>query len=77
MGMKQLRDVISDLNTKKGMTIFMNTHLLSEVTKTCSSIGVLNHGKLIYHDSLEKVLQKFKDQNSLEDIYLNITKNND
>ena len=77
MGMKQLRDIISDLNTKKGMTIFMNTHLLSEVTKTCTSIGVLNHGKLIYHDSLEKVLQKFKNQNSLEDIYLGITKNND
>ena len=77
MGMKQLRDIISDLNTKKGMTIFMNTHLLSEVTKTCTSIGVLNHGKLIYHDSLEKVLQKFKTQNSLEEIYLGITKNND
>jgi len=73
MGMKQLRDIILRLNTEKGMTIFMNTHLLSEVAKTCTNIGVLNHGKLIYHDELSKVMEKFKTQSSLEDIYLGMT----
>lgn len=72
MGIKNLRDVIIKLNHEKGMTIFMNTHLLSEVAKTCTTIGVLNHGKLIYKDSLANTLLKFKDDVSLEEIYFNI-----
>ena len=52
-GVKMLRDTIVRLNRELGMTIFMNTHLLAEVTKTCTSIGILRAGRLIHHDSLE------------------------
>lgn len=71
-GVKMLRDTIIRLNDELGMTIFMNTHLLAEVTKTCSSIGILSAGRLIYHDSLERTLRSFPGQDSLEDIYLHI-----
>ncbi len=71
-GVKQLRDIILRLNREKKMTIFMNTHLLSEVMQTCSTIGVLNHGKLIYVDSLANTMKRFKDERSLEQIYLTI-----
>lgn len=37
MGIKKLREIIIKLNKEKGMTIFMNTHLLSEVAKTCTT----------------------------------------
>ncbi len=71
-GVKQLREILLKLNKEKGITIFVNTHLLSEVTQICSSIGVLNHGKLIYQDSLTNTLKKFKNEESLEKIYLSI-----
>lgn len=71
-GVKNLREIIVKLNHELGMTIFMNTHLLSEVTKTCTSIGVLRNGELIYQDSLIHTLKSFPDQASLEDIYLQI-----
>ncbi len=71
-GVKQLREILLKLNKEKEITIFVNTHLLSEVTQICSSIGVLNHGKLIYQDSLKNTLKKFKNEESLEKIYLNI-----
>lgn len=72
MGVKQLRDIILRLNKEEGTTVFMNTHLLSEVTKTCKTIGVLNHGKLIYTDTLANTLKRFHDESSLEEIYLSI-----
>lgn len=72
MGIKKLRETIIKLNKEKGMTIFMNTHLLSEVAKTCTTIGVLNHGKLIYKDSLENTLKRFHDEASLEEIYFSM-----
>lgn len=33
------------LNREYDMTIFMNTHLLSELTKTCTNIGIIKQGK--------------------------------
>jgi ABC-2 type transport system ATP-binding protein len=71
-GVKKLREVILNLNKEEHITIFMNTHLLSEVARTCSTIGILSHGSLIYKDSLENTLNKFKDETTLEDIFLNI-----
>jgi ABC-2 type transport system ATP-binding protein len=71
-GVRNLRDIIVKLNKQQGMTIFMNTHLLSEVTKTCTSIGILRQGELIYQNSLAQTLKSFPNQDSLEDIYLQI-----
>lgn len=71
-GVAQLRDIVVALNRDLGMTVFMNTHLLSEVTKTCTSIGVLRHGELAYHETLEATLAAFPGEDSLEAIYLSI-----
>ncbi len=72
MGIKKLREIIIKLNKEKQMTIFMNTHLLSEVAKVCTTIGVLNSGKLIYKNSLKETLKRFNNESSLEEIYFNI-----
>lgn len=76
-GIKDLRNILVRLNKEEEITIFMNTHLLSEVTKTCKTIGVISHGKLIYTDTLEKTLKKFNNEDSLEQIYFTIEKDND
>lgn len=70
VGVRQLRDTIKRLNAELGMTVFMNTHLLSEVAKVCTTIGVLNHGELIYKDTIEATNARFPDETSLEDIYV-------
>jgi ABC-2 type transport system ATP-binding protein len=69
-GVRQLRETILRLNSELGMTIFMNTHLLSEVARVCTTIGVLNRGELIYKDSIENTVSRFPDEASLEDIYV-------
>jgi ABC-2 type transport system ATP-binding protein len=69
-GVRQLRDTIKRMNEELGMTIFMNTHLLSEVARVCTTIGVLNHGELIYKDTIENTTNRFRDEASLEEIYL-------
>jgi ABC-2 type transport system ATP-binding protein len=69
-GVRLLRETIRQLNADLGMTVFMNTHLLSEVAKVCTTIGVLNHGELIYKDSIQETTRRFPDEASLEDIYV-------
>jgi ABC-2 type transport system ATP-binding protein len=70
LGVRRLRETIIRLNAELGMTVFMNTHLLSEVSKVCTTIGVLNHGELIYKDSMAATAARFPDETSLEDIYV-------
>ncbi len=71
-GVIQLRESIIRLNREMGMTVFMNTHSLAEVTKTCTSIGILCRGELLYHDSLKRTMAAFPGEASLEDVYLKI-----
>jgi ABC-2 type transport system ATP-binding protein len=71
-GIKMLRDLITKLNHELGMTIFMNTHLISEVGKICTSIGVLNQGHLVYRDTTAAAMQKYGDDQSLEALYLSL-----
>lgn len=73
MGTKMLRDLVMRLNTEFGMTIFMNTHLISEIAKTCTSIAVLSHGKLVYHDRIDAVTAHYGDDAALEELYLSLT----
>lgn len=75
LGIKILRDLIVKLNREFGMTIFMNTHLISEVSKTCTSIAVLNQGQLVYHDNIEAVMKRFGDDTALENLYLTLVPN--
>ena len=72
MGIKMLRDVIALLNRQLGMTIFMNTHLISEIAKTCTSIGVLSHGRLVYHDTMQAVIARYGSDSALEELYLSL-----
>ena len=67
-----MRDLLLMLNKSWGTTIFMNTHLLSEVTKICTDIGIISHGKLLLSDSLENIEKKFAGEKSLEEIYFKI-----
>lgn len=73
MGIKMLRDVVARLNHDLGITVFMNTHLISEIARTCTSIGVLRQGRLIYHDTMEAVMRTVGDDGALEDLYLGLS----
>ncbi len=43
----EVRNIIQRL-TEKGVTIFLNSHLLREVEVTCDRVAILNHGELKY-----------------------------
>jgi ABC-2 type transport system ATP-binding protein len=46
IGTKEIRDII--LAEKwRGKTIFINSHLLSEIERTCDRVAILDHGKII------------------------------
>jgi ABC-2 type transport system ATP-binding protein len=45
VGRREIRHILLTLK-EKGKTIFLNSHLLSEVEKVCDRVGILNRGHL-------------------------------
>ncbi len=54
---KQFRDKIKNLN-KKGITIFISSHILSEIQAVSTQVGIINKGLLVAKDSVEKLSEK-------------------
>ncbi|MFZ5944550.1 MAG: ABC transporter ATP-binding protein [Bacillota bacterium] len=50
IGRKEVRDIICQLKDR-GKTVFLNSHLLSEVETVCDEIAVINKGRIVIHGS--------------------------
>ena len=62
-------------HARKGGTVFFSTHILEVAEKLCDTIGIINNGELILTGKYEKIKEKFKNDNSLEEIFMEITNN--
>lgn len=56
-----------------GNTVFFSTHVLEVAEKLCDRIGIINKGKLIFVGTYEEMKKKFKEDASLEELFLEIT----
>jgi len=54
VGRKEIRDMLVELKNE-GKTVFINSHLLSEVEKVCSEIAILNQGRLVRSGSIQEL----------------------
>lgn len=64
-GIKQVRDLIEQEN-RKGRTIFISSHLLSEVERLCGRVGIINKGRLLAEDSMDNLRKRLTDVVELE-----------
>ena len=54
VGRRAIRDIVLELRDE-GKTIFLNSHLLSEVEKVCTQIAILRDGTLVRRGSVEEL----------------------
>lgn len=55
VGRREIRDILVDLRAR-GKTIFLNSHLLSEVERVSDDVAILNHGRLVRQGSVEELI---------------------
>jgi len=53
-GMVEVREILMGLRNE-GYTIFMSSHLLPEIQETCDYVAMIDFGKLLVYDSVEKL----------------------
>lgn len=68
-GVKKVRDYIKKL-PEQDVTVFLSSHILSEVEKVCDRMGVIKNGQIV-REGMKKDL--VDDSTSLEDLYMEAT----
>ena len=51
-GIIEIREMLIRLNREHGKTIFLSSHLLSEVEKTCTHVGIIHKGVLKFQGTM-------------------------
>ncbi|MDW7660895.1 MAG: ABC transporter ATP-binding protein [Bacillota bacterium] len=52
-GIKEFRSLVKSLSKEQGMTIFVSSHLLSEIQMICDEVAIILHGKIIKTSKVE------------------------
>lgn len=60
--------------SKQGKTIFISSHLLDEVQRICTHVGMINKGKMIFDGPITQVLEAFTQQWVIEAELEKVTK---
>ncbi len=58
-GIQEIRDMIRDMPRKTGATVFLSSHLLSEVELMATHVGIINRGNLLYQGELAALKQRW------------------
>lgn len=58
IGIAEVRNFIKDLSIKKGKTILISSHILSEITLLADTVGIIDKGALLEESSMEELNKK-------------------
>lgn len=74
VGIHEIRMLIRSLPEKFNCTVFVSSHLLSEIELMADNIGILNHGRLLFEGTLEELkdsaAMRGYSTDNLEDMFL-------
>ncbi len=62
---------------QKNRTVFFSTHILEVAEKICDRVAIINKGKLISFGTITELREKFKGDESLEKMFLELTEETD
>lgn len=54
-GIHEMRKLIRSLPTEHGITVFISSHLLSEIEQMATDVGIIHSGKLLFQGSLSEL----------------------
>jgi ABC-2 type transport system ATP-binding protein len=65
IGRREVRDLISELRTE-GRTVFMCSHILSDIEVLCDRVAILKKGKLAHQGLLHELAREVEGQGTVE-----------
>jgi ABC-2 type transport system ATP-binding protein len=66
-GIIEVRELLKKLNQEDGITILISSHLLAEIEKLVTHVGIINQGRLLFQGTLDDL--KNRQQLSLQTVF--------
>lgn len=63
-GILEIRELLQVLNRERGVTILISSHLLPEIEKLVTHVGIINRGKILFQGTLAELMNRRR-ENSL------------
>lgn len=60
-GIKEVRDILMEEN-RKGKTVFISSHILSEIERTCDRVGIISKGHLLAEDTMADLKRRLMEE---------------
>jgi ABC-type multidrug transport system ATPase subunit len=57
-GILEMRELLRRINQEQGITILVSSHLLAEIEKLVTHLGIISKGRMVFQGTLEELLQK-------------------
>jgi len=61
-GIHEVRSLVRSLPKRRGVTVFLSSHLLSEVEQVATHLAIISQGRLMFEGTQEELLQRSKQQ---------------
>ncbi len=56
-GMREVRELVRELNARYELTVFVSSHLLAEVSQLCNRVGIIQNGTLVAQGTVSELLR--------------------
>ena len=73
IGRREIRELIAELR-EQGKTVFMSTHILSDIEALCDNVAILRKGKLAATGKLDDLLMQSGERQSYEIVAKGVSK---
>ncbi len=65
VGRASTMKLIAELGSKEGKTVFVSSHILADIDRFCTHIGIINNGKLVFNGTITEA-KKLTKRNTIE-----------
>jgi ABC-2 type transport system ATP-binding protein len=61
----RVREFLAEINRERGVTVLLTTHDLADIERLCSRLLIIDHGRVIYDGTIERLIERYGEERTL------------
>jgi ABC-2 type transport system ATP-binding protein len=61
----RVREFLAEVNRERNVTVLLTTHDLADIERLCSRLLIIDHGRVIYDGTIERLIERYGEERTL------------
>jgi ABC-2 type transport system ATP-binding protein len=61
----RVREFLAEINREREVTVLLTTHDLADIERLCSRLLIIDHGRVIYDGTIERLIERYGEERTL------------